>query len=269
MNKHLLIFNLKTNQTMLLSFLVITLMYSTLATAMFDEETSLLMQQFVNILPEAIVNMVRLMGFTKFGSELTGYLASYLYGFIMFIFPMIFIVMLANKLVSKQVDDTSMSYLLTTPNSRVKVCTTQALTLFINIFTLILINVLIIIAISEIAFPGHLMIGRFIGLNFVLLGVLTVISAMAFLISVLISDYGKAVGLSSGLMGYLFIMNMIKNLSADLDFFKYTTFLSLVDKDRIFDSTLYTLISGSFAMIIGIGIYIMSVMIFNKKSLTI
>lgn len=266
MNRHLLKYNLKANLSMFLSFLGITLMYSTIATAMFDEEASALMQQFVDILPEPIINM---MGFNNFGSELTGYLAAYLYGFIMFIFPMIFIVMLANKLISKQVDDTSMSYLLTTPNSRVKICTTQAITLLLNVFALITINVLIIIIISVIAFPGQLMIGRFIGLNFVLLSVLTIFSGLTFLVSVLISDYGKAVGLSSGLAGFLFIMNMIKNLNDDLDFFKYTTFLSLVDSDKILSSTSYTLISGGVAMIIGISVYVLSVMIFNKKSLTI
>ena len=266
MNRHLLKYNLKSNLTMFLSFLGITLMYSSIATAMFDEEASELMQQFVDILPEAIINM---MGFNNFGNELTGYLAAYLYGFIMFIFPMIFIVMLANKLVSKQIDDTSMSYLLTTPNSRVKICTTQALTLFINVFALIAINVFMIIIISIIAFPGQLMIGKFIGLNFVLLSVLTIISGLTFLISVLISDYGKAVGLSSSLVGFLFIMNMIKNLNDDLEFFKYTTFLSLVDSDKILASNSYTLIAGGVAMIIGVGIYISSVIIFNKKSLTI
>lgn len=266
MNKHLLLFNLKSSLSMFISFLSITLMYSTIATAMFDPEASELMQQFVDILPQAMVNM---MGFTNFGTELTGYLATYLYGFIFFIFPMIFIVMLGNKLMAKQIDDSSMAYLLTTPNSRVKVATTQALTILINIFCLILVNVVVIIIISEIAFKGHLMIGKFIGLNFVLFGVLTSVSALVFLISTLVSDYGKAVGISSGLMGYLFIMNMIKNLNEDLNFFRFTTFLSLVDIDKIMDSTSYTLLAGSLSLIVGIIIYILSVVIFNKKSLTI
>ena len=147
MNKHLLVFNLKTNITMFISFLAITLMYSTIATAMFDPTAADLMQQFIDILPQAMVNM---MGFTNFGTELTGYLATYLYGFIFFIFPMIFIVMLGNKLMAKQVDDSSMAYLLTTPNSRIKVSTTQALTLFINLFLIIFVNVAVIIIISEI-----------------------------------------------------------------------------------------------------------------------
>ncbi|MGD9761584.1 MAG: DUF2523 family protein [Candidatus Izemoplasmatales bacterium] len=266
MNKHLLVFNLKSSLNMFLLFLGITLMYSTIATAMFDPETSALLQQFVDVLPPAVVNM---MGFTNFGTELTGYLATYLYGFIFFIFPMIFIVMLGNKLIAKQIDDSSMSYLLTTPNSRVKIATTQAMTLFLNVFFLIAINVLVIIISSEIAFKGHLLIGKFIGLNFVLLGVLTVVSALVFLISTLVGDYGKAVGLSSTLVGFLFIMNMIIKLSDDLSFFRYTTILSLVDTDRIMTSSSYTLLSGSITLIAGILIYILSVVIFNKKSLTI
>ncbi|MGD9964421.1 MAG: hypothetical protein AB7S96_03610 [Candidatus Izemoplasmatales bacterium] len=265
-NKHLLFFNLKSSLVMFLSFLGITLMYSTIATAMFNPETSELLQQFIDVLPESVGNM---MGFTDFGTELTGYLASYLYGFIFFIFPMIFIVMLGNKLISKQVDDSSMSYLLTTPNSRVKIAATQALTLFTYLFSLIFINVVIIIIISVIAFPGHLMIGKFIGLNFVLLGVLTGVSSLVFLISTLVPDYSKAVGFSSLLVGYLFIMNMITKLSEDLEFLKFTTFLSLVDKDKIMDSNLFIVLSGSITLIAGIIIYIISIYIFNKKSLTI
>jgi ABC-2 type transport system permease protein len=162
-----------------------------------------------------------------------------------------------------------MSYLLTTPNSRVKIAATQALSVLTNIFALILVNVLVVIIISEIAFKGHLMIGRFIGLNFVLFGVMACVSGLTFLISVLISDYGKAVGMSSGLMGFLFIMNMIKNLNEDLDFFKYTTFLSLVNIDKILESTSFTLVAGSASLISGLAIFAFSIYIFDRKSLTI
>jgi len=266
MNKHLLIFNLKSNLTMLLAFLGITLMYSTIATAMFDPTTSELMQQFIDVLPETMVNM---MGFSDFGTEITGYLATYLYGFIFFIFPMIFIVMLGNKLMAKQIDDSSMAYLLTTPNSRIKIATTQALSLIINIFILISVNVLVIIVTSEIGFSGQLQIGKFLGLNFILLGALTLVSALIFLISTIVGDYSKAVGISSALVGYLFIMNMIKNLSDDLKFIQYTTFLSIVNIDKVMDSNTFIWLSGSLSLIAGILVFILSILIFNKKSLTI
>jgi hypothetical protein len=95
------------------------------------------------------------------------------------------------------------------------------------------------------------------------------VSGLTFLISVLISDYGKAVGMSSGLMGFLFIMNMIKNLNEDLDFFKYTTFLSLVNIDKILESTSFTLVAGSASLISGLAIFAFSIYIFDRKSLTI
>ncbi|MDD3129061.1 MAG: hypothetical protein PHF05_02470 [Candidatus Izemoplasmatales bacterium] len=266
MNKHLLFFNIKTNIIMFISFTGITLMYSAIATAMFDPESTALLQEFVDILPEPIINM---MGFTNFGSELTGYLASYLYGFIFFLFPMIFMVMLGNKLMAKQIDDSSMAYLLTTPNSRVKIALTQSMTLLLNVISLILVNVVVIIIISEIAFPDQLNIGKFLGLNYILIGTLIITSALIFLISIYAGDYSKAVGLSSALVGYLFIMNMISKLSEDLDFFKYTTYLSLVDIDKVMNSNLFIFLAGSLSTIIGFGIYIISIHIFNKKSLTI
>ncbi len=266
MNKHLLFFNLKTSLVMFLSFLAITLMYGIIATTMFDPVSAEAMQDLLDLMPEAMVNM---MGFNNLGTELTTYLGRYLYGFIMFIFPMIFIVMLGNRLMAKQVDNSSMAYLLTTPNSRVKIATTQALTLFINVFMLILINVIIVIITAEIAFKGHLMIGRYLGLNFVLLGALTVVSALVFLLSTIFSDASKAIGYGSGLVGLFFIMNMIKNLNTDLEPFRYATILSIVDIDKIMESTGYILITGFASLITGLLIFVISIIYFNKKSLTI
>lgn len=266
MNRHLLFFNLKASLTMFLSFLAITLMYGIIATTMFDPVSAEAMQDLLDLLPEAMINM---MGFNNLGTELTAYLGRYLYGFIMFIFPMIFIVMLGNKLMAKQVDNSSMAYLLTTPNSRLKIATTQALTLFINVFMLIFLNVIIVIITAEIAFKGHLMIGRYLGLNFVLLGALTVVSALVFFISTIFSDASKAIGYGSGLVGFFFIINMIKNLNPDLEPFRYATILSIVDVDKIMESTGYTLIAGFGSFLFGLLIFVTSITYFNKKSLTI
>ena len=65
------------------------------------------------------------------------------------------------------------------------------------------------------------------------------------------------------------IKDMIKNLNDDLNFLSFSTILSLVDVDRIMDSTSYILLSGGITLIAGILIYALSIIIFNKKSLTI
>ncbi len=266
MNKHLLIYNIKSNLKMFIAFLAITLMYSTVAISMFDPETSEAMQQFIDVLPEAMINM---MGFNSFGTELTGYLAAYLYGFILFIFPMIFIVMLTSKLIAKQIDSTAIAYILTTPNSRKRIIITQAVSIIINIVSLVVINTLIVIVISWILFPGLLMIGKYIGLNLVLIGILLITSSLVFIISIAIDDYSKSIGLSSLLVGYLFIMNMTKNISEELDFLKYTTFLSILNTDSIFNSPNYILVSTLFSIIISIILFFFGIIYFDKKNLTI
>ncbi len=57
------------------------------------------------------------MGFSGLVTDLTGYLASWLYGLLMFGFPMVYCIILGNRLVARQVDSGSFAYLLSTPHS--------------------------------------------------------------------------------------------------------------------------------------------------------
>lgn len=59
-------------------------------------------------------------GMTNPSSTLIEFLSSYLYGFIYLVFPLIFKIIIANKLVVRYVDQGSMAYLLSTPMSRKK-----------------------------------------------------------------------------------------------------------------------------------------------------
>ena len=103
----------------------------------------------LELLPEG---MVKALGFQNMGTDLTGYLSNYLYGFIFLTFPMIYCAIMANRLIAKHVDSGSMAYLLTTPHSRVRIATTQAIYLAASVLAIMLINVGLAILMSE---PGN------------------------------------------------------------------------------------------------------------------
>ncbi|MBC8452389.1 MAG: hypothetical protein H8D65_00870, partial [Spirochaetes bacterium] len=124
MNKTLFAADLRAHWVLFFFIQFVLLLYGTISVYMFDPESVDALVNMLQVLPE---NMVKAMGFDNLGTDLTQYIASYLYGFIMIIFPIIYIAVLSNNLVAKHVEWGSIVYLLTTPNSRVRIAMTQAL----------------------------------------------------------------------------------------------------------------------------------------------
>ncbi|MCG8484270.1 MAG: ABC transporter permease subunit, partial [Clostridia bacterium] len=113
----------KANWVILLMITLVILMYVSISITMFDPDNIEKMNAMLDMVPEG---MLKAMGFENLGTDLTEYLSNYLYGFIFIMFPMIYCIIVSNKLIAKHVDSGSMAYLLTTPNSRVKIAVTQA-----------------------------------------------------------------------------------------------------------------------------------------------
>ena len=79
---------------------------------MYDPNDMEALTSLIKLFPE---ELMKAMGFSNIVTDLTGYLASWLYG----------LLMLGNRLVAKMVDNSSFSYLLSTPNSRIIIIVTQ------------------------------------------------------------------------------------------------------------------------------------------------
>lgn len=74
----------------------------------------------------------------------------------MLVFPVIFLIILGNKLLAHYVDTGSMAVLLSTPNSRIRILVTQLLTLLLETALLIALITAIGIVSCESLFPGEL-----------------------------------------------------------------------------------------------------------------
>ena len=80
---------------------------------------------------------------TGIATSLIEFIKIYLYGFLMLIFPMIFIIIITNMTIMKYVDSGSMANLLSTNNSRRKIILTQAFSIILGVIVLITIMTVI------------------------------------------------------------------------------------------------------------------------------
>ena len=266
MNKTLFKVNFKNNWLTLLSFSIILLMYSTISVAMFDPLDASVMESMIEIMPEG---MVKALGFQNFGTELTSYMSNYLYGFIFIVFPMIYTIIIANKLMAKLVDNGSMAYLLTTPNSRVKIAMTQAVFLVVSCFMIILVNVIVVIIMSETILKGHLQISRYLELNLVTFLTITFVSSTSFFFSCLFDDAKNSFLFGAGIPVLFFVFKMLSNISESIDFLNNFTVYTLIDIDRILSDFSYVIVVSLLLVISSIIVFFSGIYVFNKRSLSI
>ncbi|NLK75644.1 MAG: hypothetical protein GX288_10210 [Clostridiales bacterium] len=94
-------------------FIAVLTMYTAVIIYMFDPE----MAQMLNDYQEMMPGLMAAMGMSGDTGTLIAFINTYLYGFIMLIFPMIFSIVLVNKILMKYIDSGSMANLLASPNS--------------------------------------------------------------------------------------------------------------------------------------------------------
>ena len=142
-------YNIKNNYFIWILLTSIFIFYFSIILTMYDPESMKALDEVLEMLPEA---MVKALGFADFGSTLYSYLASYLYGFLVFLFPIILSIIINHRLVAVLTDKGSMAYLLATPNSRTKIIITQMLFSLVSISVMFILYTLISIVLLKLCF---------------------------------------------------------------------------------------------------------------------
>lgn len=268
MIRELTIHNLKENKVHILSIFAIILMYGTISVAMYDPNPNGL-EAFQEMLDQMPAAMISLLGFESLTGPMISYISNYLYGFIMIIFPMIYIILVSNRLVSKHIDKGSMIYILTMPYTRKRIITNQLLFYIISFLFIYISNVVIVIGVSEIMFKGLLDIKLFIILNYIVLSVHLFTMSLAFLSSTFFSDSQKNSGITSAVLILAFVFTMLSRLGDKIEFIKYLTPYSIINVDFILEGNGNGIIGGTIMLVISIIIFITSIHYFDKKSIII
>lgn len=254
---------LKKNWILLLIFFGVLTMYMMVMISMYDPEDMSAMDSMMEMFPEGLL---KAFGMAEIHTELTAYLASWLYGLLMIGFPMIYSILLGNKLVAKLVDNGSFAYLLSTPNSRVKIILTQGVYALSSQVVLFLAVFGMGVGISEALQPGLLKTGAFFSLNLTTMLVNMVALMISFFCSCLFNDAKLSTGFGAGIPIMFLLLKMISGTAEDLKFLENFTIYGIYDPVEVVKGNSVLWVNLLFLGIILI-LFMAGVNIFKRKRL--
>ncbi|MEG1255330.1 ABC transporter permease subunit [Clostridium sp.] len=199
-------------------------------------------------------------------NTLIGFMANSFYEIMAIIFPMVYSIIVGNKLICSQVDRGSMSYLLSTPTKRNQVTITSAIYFIFSLATMWVIATVFGITAGAIFQPDALDIEKFIVLNIGCFLYHFAISGICFASSCIFNLSKNSLAFGAGIPLGFFILNLMCTLSEDLSFLKYFTLNTLFDKSAIMSGEGYG-IQFVMLFIIGITLYAIGVKVFKEKDL--
>ncbi len=255
---------MKSNFFLALIFVAIITLYGTMIVAMFDPDLSDVFRQFGEQMP----GVMSLMGFGIIPDTMTNFIYALLYGFIFILFPMIFLILVTQRLVYRYIDKGSMSYLLATPNSRLNIIFTQFFVLFSYLLILVIYSFALISLTAVGLYPGTLDVVNFLYGNLSLLCMLLFIGSISFFSSSVIS--GKyTIGVTVGIPVLFFVLKLIGNLGEDYKIVRYFTPFSLFDVGYIATYDPLSLLFNAILLVGSVLIFWAAFYLFERRDLSI
>jgi ABC-2 type transport system permease protein len=204
---------LRRSWILLVIFFGVLTMYMTVVISMYNPEDMAGLIGMIEAFPEGLRIAF---GFDALVTDLTAYLASWLYGMLMIGFPMVYSIILGNALVAKMVDNGSFVYLLSTPTPRVKIIVTQGIYALTSLLILFIALFAVGVLSAEAMFPGELNISAFFRLNVTTILVNMVVMMIAFFFSCLFNEARLSLSFGAGIPIAFLLMNMLGGSAPDL-----------------------------------------------------
>ena len=250
---------------LLIIFAMIITMYVSIIVKMYDPELMETLDSFVEVMPEIMAAV----GMSSGATSLLGFMISYLYGFILLIFPMVFCILRGNGLIAKYVDKGSMVSLMAAPVKRDTIVFSQLSVLCSGVFMLVAYSTVVEIIVAEIFFNGELVIAELLALNLGLLCLQLFIASICFLASCMFSDTKYSIGFGAGIPALMYIINMLANVGGMAEKAKYFTFFTLFDAEGIVAGANSAILGCAVLFVVAIIIFVSSIVVFRNKDLYI
>lgn len=199
-------------------------MYTMIIIYLYDPEFAHILNDYQEMLPD----MMAAMGMTGIATNLLEWIQIYLYGFVMLLIPLVFAVILMQKLVNGYIDGGTMANLLATPNSRRRIIRTQIAAAVIWTAILMGMTTLVGIVTAEALFPGELDIPGYLNLNFSTFLLQLLICAIACAAACAASESRQYYLVGAGLPVLFFLIQMIAGMGEKLEKLKYVTIFTLL-----------------------------------------
>lgn len=253
----------KSNYKIVLLFLFIITFYSSFIVAMFDPKLGESLELMAKNMPEIFAAF----GMSNSGATLIEFVSNYLYGFILIVIPLIFMILMCSRLISRYVDKGSMAYLLATPNKRIKIITTQAFFIIVSLLIMVVYITVLVIVCSNLMFEEGIQIEKFIIVNIGLFGLLLFLGGMCFLFACIFNEARLAIGMGAGFSVLFILLQMLSQISDKIEYLKYATPLTLFQAKELIAMNDTALVSVLFLYFSGFLMFILGIIIFKKKDL--
>lgn len=254
---------IKANWKIALLFLAVISLYGSVIVAMYDPLLGASLQMMAESMPEIFAAF----GMMNANSNLLEFVSNYLYGFILIVIPIIFIIILSSRLIARYIDQGSMAYLLATPNTRSKIIHTQAFLMILGIFTLVLYVSLLVLCCGFMMFDEGIAVNRFLVLNAGLFGLLLFLGGICFLSATIFNEQKLSCGVGAGLCILFVLLQMLSQVGDKMDFLKYVTPLTLFQAEELIalDSSAYI---GVIVLYVGaLFFFLCGIQVFKKRDL--
>lgn len=265
MNGALYKYEMKSSMKLLIIFAAIMTMYVSIIIGMYDPKMMNMLDEFAKAMPEIMAAV----GMNISTTSLLGFMVSYLYGFILIVFPMVFCIVRGNGLIAKYVDKGSMVSLMAAPMKRSKIVITQMMVLISGVVLLIGYVTILEYCVAQSYFPNEIGKSELWKLNIGLLCLHLCIASIIFLASCVCSDTKYSVGFGAGIPAVMYIMKMLANVGGKAENAKYFTMFTLFDPEGIISGKEGAMIGSSILLIVAIIMFGLSVYIFDRKDLSI
>ena len=259
--------NIKNNRTIWLIMLVVYSFYFTIIISMFDPEGMEAWDEMLGMMPEGFLQAL---GWDMMGTTLTGLIGTGLYGFLVYLFPMVVSIVVNHRLLATHIDKGSMAYLLSTPNSRKTVAVTQAVYSLASIALFFTLVTGMGIGVSQAMFPGELEIGTFVILNLYVIVNYFAIGGIGFLASSIAHESKHSLGIGVGVpIGFL-VLQMLGNSNPDYSWIGNLSMFALFDPEKLIDgNTGFVGLSMAALLVIAALLYTAGITWFNRRDLHI
>lgn len=258
--------DIKANRTIWIIMTIIFFLYFAIMVSMYDPGGLEAWEDMLAMMPEGFLRAV---GWDMMESSLLAVLGTTMYGFLIYLFPMVISIVVNHRLMAAHIDKGSMAYLLSTPNSRVKIATTQAAFSLASATVFFTLAAILGTVISQAMFPGELEIGRFILLNFYALLLYYAIGGIGFFASCIAGESMHSLGLGIGLPGAFLVLQMLGNSTDKLSWIGNLSLFSLFSSERLIEGSSFVWFAMIALAVLAAALYAGGVAAFKRRDLHI
>lgn len=248
-----------------LIFAAVLSMYTLVIITMFDPELG----ESLRLMEQSMPELFALFDMQQDGSTLLHFMATYLYGFLYILLPLVWVILLVRQLLVRYVDRGAMAWLLASPVPRRRIARNQLAVLVLWMVAAVGYLSVLSVAAGEGMFPGALDIPAMLRLNAGLLGLLLALASVCWLGGCLFDDGGLALGSGGGLCVLFVLLKMLSGAGEGAEFCRYLTPLTLFDTNGLIAGEAGALGGVALLYAAAVLLFTLGVEVFARKDMSL